>query len=103
MIATAIIASITFIALTLSVVIHPAVNIGRLRIGLYWVIALVGALVLLCAQLAPLDAVWNAFITDSAVNPLKILALFLSMTFLSVYLDEVGFFARYVKKPTSSR
>lgn len=98
MIATAIIASITFIALTLSVVIHPAVNIGRLRIGLYWVIALVGALVLLCAQLAPLDAVWSAFITDSAVNPLKILALFLSMTFLSVYLDEVGFFTYLAKK-----
>ena len=30
---------------------------------------------------------------NSAVNPLKILCLFLSMTFLSVFLDELGFFS----------
>jgi len=29
---------------------------------------------------------------DSAVNPIKILILFISMTVLSVFLDEVGFF-----------
>ncbi len=29
---------------------------------------------------------------DSAVNPIKILVLFISMTILSVFLDEIGFF-----------
>lgn len=98
MLATSIIAGITFIALTLSVVLYPGVKIGRVKIGLYWVIALLGALILLCANLAPVDAVFNSFVIDSAVNPLKILALFLSMTFLSVYLDEVGFFTYLAKK-----
>lgn len=98
MLATTIIVGITFIALTLSVVLYPSIKIGCVKIGLYWIIALVGALILLCARFAPIDAVFNSFVTDSAVNPLKILALFLSMTFLSVYLDEVGFFTYLAKK-----
>ncbi len=98
MLATTIIVGITFIALTLSVVLYPSIKIGCVKIGLYWIIALVGALILLCAHFAPIDAVFNSFVTDSAVNPLKILALFLSMTFLSVYLDEVGFFTYLAKK-----
>ena len=36
-----------------------------------------------------------ALFSDSAVNPVKILVLFLSMTVLSVFLDEQGFF-RYL-------
>ena len=98
MLATTIIVGITFTALTLSVVLYPSIKIGCVKIGLYWIIALVGALIILCANLAPVDAVFDSFVTDSAVNPLKILALFLSMTFLSVYLDEVGFFTYLAKK-----
>jgi arsenical pump membrane protein len=35
---------------------------------------------------------WNSFIDNTSINPLQILALFFSMTFLSIVLDEVGFF-----------
>ena len=98
MIAASIIAGVTFLLLTLSVVFFPTVKIRQVKIGPYWVIALLGAIVLLAAQLVPADVVWAAFMTDSAVNPIKILVLFFSMTFLSVYLDEVGFFTYLAKK-----
>ena len=98
MIAASVIAGVTFLLLTLSVVFFPTVKIKHIKIGPYWVIALVGAVVLLAAQLVPLDVVWASFLTDSAVNPVKILVLFFSMTFLSVYLDEVGFFTYLAKK-----
>ena len=98
MIASSVIAGVTFLLLTLSVVFFPTVRIKHIKFGPYWVIALLGAVVLLAAQLVPVSAVWSAFLTDSAVNPLKILVLFFSMTFLSVYLDEVGFFTYLAKK-----
>ena len=42
------------------------------------------------------NVTWKEFYqgltADTAMNPLKILVLFFSMTFLSVVLDEVGLF-----------
>ena len=37
---------------------------------------------------------WSGLTASGEMNPLKILALFLSLTFLSVFLDELGFFRR---------
>ena len=98
MLAASIIAGVTFAALTLSVVFFPTVKFRHVKIGLYWVIALIGAIVLFASGLVSPAAVTESFLTDSAVNPLKILILFFSMTFLSVYLDEVGFFTYLAKK-----
>ncbi len=55
-------------------------------------------MVLSCG-VVPLSYVWQGLTQSSAVNPLKILVLFLSMTFLSVYLDELGVF-EYVASKT---
>jgi arsenical pump membrane protein len=40
----------------------------------------------------PIDVVFSELTSNNEVNPLKILTLFFSMTFLSIYLDEVGLF-----------
>ncbi|MDE6614653.1 MAG: hypothetical protein K2K24_04000 [Clostridia bacterium] len=49
---------------------------------------------LICKQVN-FASVTDALVSDTAVNPLKILVLFISMTILSVFLDELGFF-RYL-------
>ena len=41
----------------------------------------------------------ESIFADTAVNPVKILVLFISMTILSVFLDEIGFF-RYLANVT---
>ncbi len=80
------------LAIVLSVLLFPTLRIGKLRLSSYWVIACLGALLLLFTRrISPL-VLWNGLTADTAVNPLKILVLFLSMTALSIYLDEVGFF-----------
>ncbi|MBQ6894308.1 MAG: hypothetical protein IJN40_02290, partial [Clostridia bacterium] len=38
-------------------------------------------------------SVGSALITDTAINPVKILILFISMTIMSIFLDELGFFS----------
>ncbi len=67
---------------------HPSVRI-------YWIAPLLGAMLLLMGGWLPLDEALSGLLADSAVNPIKILVLFFSMTLMSVFLDEVGFF-RYL-------
>ena len=89
------ISAITALSVFLSVLIKPELKIGKRKIGTYWVIALTGALLLLCFGCLSLNALWRGLTANTAVNPLKILVLFFSMTFLSVFLDEISFF-RYL-------
>ena len=92
MIATLIISCLTFIAVTLSILLFPKIRIGKISISTFWVISLVGASILLIAQLVPIKEVFNQLTSNTTINPIKIIILFFSMTVLSIYLDEVGFF-----------
>ena len=80
------------IGILVSTLFDLNVKLGKVKIGLYWVIPLVIAVILLLAKGVDASAVWTQFTSKDAMNPLKILVLFLSMTGLSVYLDEIGFF-----------
>lgn len=92
MILTIIISSITCILLILSILFFPRIKIGKIALGTYWVIALAGALVILLTKEVSLNKVAEGLTSSDAINPLKILCLFISMTILSIFLDEVGFF-----------
>ena len=92
MVPTIVISLITFLLIPISILFFPVIKIGKVRLSSFWVIAVIGALALLCSGLAPIQEVWKELIADSSVNPLKIIVLFFSMTLLSIYLDEVGLF-----------
>ena len=102
MVATIIISSITFVSVILSILLFPHIRIGRFRLDTYWMIALVGAVVLLATSLAPLKDVWAQLTSKTEINPIKILVLFFSMTTISVILDELGLF-RYLASVASSQ
>ena len=92
MIPTLVISVITFITIVISLFLFPKIRIGKLLIHTYWIIALVGALLLISTTLVPIKEVYKELTADSAINPLKILILFFSMTFISILLDEFGLF-----------
>ena len=100
MIPTLIIAITTFVLITVSILFFPHIVIKKIRIDTYWIIALVGALALLIANLAPIELVWDEINSDKSINPLKILVLFFSMTVLSIFLDETGLFKYLAVKST---
>lgn len=79
----------------LSILLFPKIKIGKISIDTYWIITLVGAAILLACGKADIVTVGQSLISDTAINPLKILVLFISMTVLSIFLDELGFF-RYL-------
>ena len=92
MIPTIVISSITFVTIILSLFLFPKIKIGKSFFNTYWMIALLGAVILLAFSLAPAKEVWSELIADTKINPLKILVLFFSMTLISIYLDEFGLF-----------
>lgn len=99
MIAVLIISLVTSAGMIAAVLVKPSVRIGKINIGLYWVVALVGAVVLIAAGFVNFGELGGALLSDSAINPVKILVLFISMTVLSIFLDEIGFF-KYIANVT---
>ena len=77
----------------LGVLFLPVIKIGRLKLDSYWVVAILGAAVLLITGQADITTVGKSLISNDAINPIKILVLFISMTVLSIFLDELGFFS----------
>lgn len=95
MIASILIAAVTCIVMILGILLFPKIKVGKIHLDTYWIVALVGAVVTVAAGLVSVESLGNAFTDSSAINPIKILLLFLSMTLISIFLDEVGFF-RYL-------
>lgn len=89
---TIIIAVATCALLITSVLVKPKIKIGKFQINTYWLVAVLGAIAILLFNTIPIKTVVSGLTQNSSINPLKILTLFISMTFISVFLDEVGFF-----------
>ena len=76
------------------VLVKPSARIPLIgaTISIYWSPPLLGAVALLLFGLLLPSEILSGLTASGDVNPLKILTLFLSMTFLSVFLDEANFF-----------
>jgi len=94
-----IIVGVTCLLMILSILLFPRLKIGKTEIDTYWIVVLVGAIVVIASGQIELSEIGRRFTENTAVNPLKILVLFISMTVLSIFLDELGFF-RYLANMT---
>lgn len=92
MIYSVIIFILTCISLVVCIIKKPTITIKNHQIDLFFIITLIGSLFILIPQSIPIDYVIQNIFNDSVINPIKILILLLSMTFLSITLDELGFF-----------
>ncbi len=85
----------TCLGLILLVFLKPSVSIRGEQISIYWLPPVAGALLLILGGALSLGEVFAGLTAPIAMNPIKILILFFSMTLLSVFLDRAGFF-RYL-------
>ena len=99
MISSIIIVGLTCLAMILFVLLKPQLKIGKIAVDSYWIVVLVGAFVIIVSGLVNPSYLFEALTQNSSIYPLKILVLFISMTILSIFLDEVGFF-RYLANLT---
>lgn len=84
---------LTCLLIILAIVLFPQIKVGKKQIDSYWVAALLGAALLITTGSISLPYLTEKLMQSSAVNPIKLLVLFISMTGISVFLDEVGFFS----------
>lgn len=98
-----IIIGITIIGLLICNIAYPKIKLGkRIALSSFWIVALIGALLLIIFQDVSVQNFWNIITSDTSVNPLKVVVLFFSMAFLSIFLDEIGFFS-YIAFKLSNR
>ncbi|MBO5505038.1 MAG: hypothetical protein J5984_01015 [Clostridia bacterium] len=90
------------ILMVLCVLKFPTVKIKKKEIDTYWIPPLAGAILALIISGENRGEILSGLIADTSVNPVKILVLFISMTGLSIFLDETGFFS-YVAGETVKR
>ncbi len=90
-----VIAVCTVVLFILSVLLKPEIKIGKIKFDSFFVFPLLGAILVLACGFLPLKNLGAALFSKGEMNPLKILVLFFSMTAMSLYLDEAGFF-RYL-------
>ncbi len=101
MLTAVIIAALTCVAFICNILIKPTVNIKGKSYGIYWIPPLLGALACIFAGVITPKQLFEGLTADSDINPLKILALFLSLTLMSVLLDSAGFFSLLASKTLS--
>lgn len=87
-----VIALLTIFLLILSIFLFPMIKIKNLKVNSYWIIALIGAILLIIFKQVDPSVIIDTLFSYSNVNPLKIVTLFISMSILSIFLDEIGFF-----------
>ncbi len=97
-----IIVGITIILIVTSILFYPTLKIKSYQIGTYWLIALIASILLIILREVSIDNIVANFTANTSVNPIKILVLFISMTILSIFLDEIGFF-KYIAVKVSKR
>ena len=83
------------ILMIISILFFPKIKAGKFIFDTYWIITLISALVLIFLKQIDLNNILLIFFSDDSINPIKIIILFLSMTLLSIYLDQIGMF-RYL-------
>ncbi|HAV20017.1 MAG TPA: hypothetical protein DCX17_03220, partial [Firmicutes bacterium] len=92
----------TLLLMILAIIFFPSIKIKSFKISSYWLIALMGALLIISFNLITLSDVSQGFFFEESINPIKILTLFLSFTVFSIFLDEIGFFAYIASKVAAS-
>lgn len=92
MVPSLIIILLSCILLIAVVIVCPSITIKGKSISIYPIPPLVGAILILCLGKLPLKEFSAGLFSADAINPVKILVLFISMTMLSIFLDEIGFF-----------
>lgn len=76
------------ILLILSIIIKPKLY----KFDTYVIIAMLGAILMLIFRQISIHEIYVALFKNPTISPIKILVLFITMTFLSIVCDTLGFF-----------
>lgn len=85
---------ITIVALIVFIIFKPSIKVKNWQIQTFWIISLIGAFMLILFGNVSFSSLKTIIISNDRMNPIQILILFISMSILSIALDEAGFFKK---------
>lgn len=88
-----IIVVISIISMVLLIILKPQIKVFHFNLQTFYWPILIGAMLILIFSLLDPQIAFQSLTNNSAINPLKLLIIFLSLSFISIILDETGFFA----------
>lgn len=98
MILSIILVIIAIVSMMLLILFLPQIKIKNKSFDTFYLPILLVAIILLIFNLFDKRALVEILFSNNKMNPLKILTLFISISFLSISLDEAGFFAYIANK-----
>ena len=81
----------TIVSMITCIIFFPSLKIKKITIQTFWIVTLLGALIILCSNTIDISSLFNSM-TSGTMNPIKILVLFISLSMISISLDELNFF-----------
>ncbi len=81
----------TILIMIIMIIFKPTLKIKNISIQSFWIITLIGALIVIFTNQIDLSSLYNE-LTSNKMNPIKILILFISLSMISISLDELNFF-----------
>lgn len=88
---------ITIMIMILAILFKPSIIIKNINIQTFWLISFIGALIILLSGSIDYSSLFSN-IFEGKMNPIKILILFISLSLLSISLDNLGFFSYISEK-----
>ena len=76
---TLIISIVTILLMIISILFYPTIRIKKVHVNTYWIVTLIGAVLILICGLVPVKDFYQTLISKEEINPLKILILFFSI------------------------
>ena len=83
---------IAVLAMIICILKFHTIRIGKFELETFYLPILIVALIFLIFPIYDKSNTFNILFSNSKLNPLKILILFFSISFISISLDEAGFF-----------
>ena len=105
--ATYIISIIAIILMLICIIAKPVLKIKNKSISTFYIPIMLAAILLIILPLFDKKELFSQFTSNTSINPLKILVLFISISMISITLDESGFFSylasRFISKFKNSQ
>lgn len=83
---------LTLTLMMVSLIYIPKIYIFKRYVQTHWLIVLTGALFMIIFGFIPIDHLIALMTDPLGMNPIKLITLFIFLTIISLFLDEVGFF-----------
>lgn len=93
MIIAIVLALIAIITMLIFILFKPSIKIGKIVIDTFYLPIIIIAIILLVFPIFDKSEFINIIFSNSPLNPIKILILFICVSMISIALDEAGFFS----------